>query len=261
MQKEKYVPKYPVQTLSKALDVVEYLKINSNSEGISISELSEKLNMGKSSVHRLLDTLLSYNYVEKSSSGLSYKLGWGIFDAGSIVPEQHSIDNVNVVPYLKNLCNEFNETVNLGVIDNNEIVIIHKIEPNIRLRANVKIGGREPLYTTSLGKVFLSELSEKEIYNYYKNEHIVPFTNKTILTAEKMVEELKISKSKGYALDNEELLEGLRCVAMPIRDYREKVVASISVSGPILRMTDERIENIVKKLKNICFDLSKYLGF
>ena len=260
MKTENYQPKYPVQTLSKSLDIIEYLKSNTSTEGVSISEISEQLNLGKSSVHRILDTLLSYNYVEKSITGMSYKLGWGIFDAGNTVPQQHSINSVVVLTHLKQLCDEFTETINLGVLDGNDVVIVHKVEPNIRLRANVNIGGREPLYSTSLGKIFLCDFTEKQIYAYFNSVPITPLTPSTIIEPIKMIKELSLIKSQGYAIDNEELVDGLRCVAMPIKDYKGTIVAAFSVSGPLSRMTDERIALIVSRLTNVCLDVSKYLG-
>ena len=102
--KTEYVPKYPVQTLGKALDIIEFLKSNTCAEGMSISEISRGLSMAKSGVHRLLDTLMAYGYVEKVENALTtYRLGWGLYDAGSAVPKQHTLNGANYLPLLGKL--------------------------------------------------------------------------------------------------------------------------------------------------------------
>lgn len=261
MENMDYKPKYPVQTLEKALEIIKYFKNNITTEGISISELSEQLNLGKSSVHRILDTLYAYNYVERLNNGSSYKLGWELFDIGNSVPNQHSLSSSNYVPLLEKLCAKYSETINLGILNNEAVVIIYKMEPNIRLKANVQIGGREPLYSTSLGKQFLSEMTDDEIYNYYRTHKIEPFTKNTIITAGKMLKEVQEIRKSGIALDKEEFCEGLTCVSMAIRDFTGKVVASISLSGPSQRLTDDIILQVKFDLNEACEKLSSFMGY
>lgn len=256
-----YQPKYPVQTLGKALDILLYMKDSSSSEGVSIAELSEYLNMGKSTVHRLLDTLLAYNFVEKTYLGSAYKLGWGIFDIGNAVPKQHSLNSSTFYPLLEDLCNKFSETVNLGILNKNTVVILSKIEPNIRIRANVTVGGNEPLYCTSLGKIFLSSFTVQEVKDYFQSIEVHKLTNNTITLLDKMFEETRRVSEKGYAIDNEEFCVGLICVAMPVYDYHGNVVAAISLSGPSERMIQSKIALILPELKAACQQLSGYLGY
>lgn len=261
LENASYKPKYPVQTLGKALDVLRYIKNNATADGVSIAELSEYLNMGKSTVHRLLDTLLAYNFVEKTYTNSFYKLGWGIYDIGSSVPFQHSLTNTNFYPLLEELCNECSETVNFGIMNNNSIVILYKAEPNIKIRANVNIGGNEPLYCTAIGKLFLSSLSVQEVKEYFKHTEIIPYTNNTITTAERMFPELSKISQAGYSIDNEEFYAGLICVAIPVYDYSGKMIAGISISGPSERMVQNKIDLVLPKLMSSCEKLSKYLGY
>lgn len=256
-----YKPKYPVHTLGKALDILAYLKNNISAEGVSIIELSENLDLGKSSVHRMLDTLLAYNFVEKSNNGSSYRLGWGLFDAGNAVPKQHTLNNSNYIHLLEKLCNDVSETINLGIVNHNEVVIIYKIEPNVRIRANVQIGGREPLYATSLGKLFMCNFTHKEIENYYQTHIIKKLTANTIVSADEMILETTKIKSQGFSIDNKELFEDLMCISMPIKDFNGKIVAAISISGPAERLEGSKIEAIRPNLKKVCEELSEYMGF
>ncbi|MEA4841959.1 IclR family transcriptional regulator [Anaerotignum propionicum] len=261
LENSSYKPKYPVQTLGKALDVLIYIKNNASADGVSIAELSEYLNMGKSTVHRLLDTLLAYNFVEKTYANASYKLGWGIYDIGSSVPFQHSLNNTNLSPLLEELCNECSETINFGIMNNNSVVILYKAEPNIKIRANVNIGGNEPLYCTAIGKLFLSFLSVQEVKEYFIHSDITNYTNNTITTAEKMIPELAKIAQNGYSIDNEEFYAGLICVAVPVYDYSGKIVAGISISGPSERMVQKKIDDVLPKLKKSCEKLSLHFGY
>lgn len=256
-----YKPKYPVQTLSNALDILIYLKNTPSANGVSIVELSEALDMGKSSVHRLLDTLLAYDFVEKIHNGSSYKLGWGLYNIGNSVIDQHSLNGSNFYPILDKISKKFSETVNLGITNGNDVIIMSKVEPNVKIRANVVIGGCEPLYCTSLGKLFLSQFSVQEVRDYYKNNKIERFTNNTIVTVEDMFEELVTVKNNGYAIDNEEFSIGLICIAMPICDYTGKIVAAISVSGPSERMGELKRNKILPELKEACAELSLFMGY
>ncbi len=262
MENLEHVPKYPVQTLTKALDIIMYLKGSSSSEGTTITEISNALNMGKSGVHRLLDTLMAYGFVEKAgSASSSYRLGWGLYNAGSAVPKQHTLSSMNYVSVLGNLCGIFNETVNMGVLNNNEAVIIYKIEPEIKLRANMQVGEREPLYSTAVGKLFLSDFKEDELKKYFSTIDFEKFTPNTITDYNQMKKELEKIHEKGYAVDNEEYFEGMICFAMPILDFSGKVAAGISVSGPSRRMTKEKLAEIKKVLGETCKELSIFLGY
>lgn len=255
-----YQPKYPVQTVSKALDILYYLKSNVGTEGISISELSEQLSLGKSNVHRILDTLLAYEFVEKTND-TSYKLGWGIFEFSHAVLKQHALDPVTYAPLLDQLCREFSETVNLGFTSKNESVTLYKSEPNQRIRANVQVGAREPLYCTSLGKLFLSQLTDEMLKEYFEMTPITQYTPNTITSYDALVSELNQIRAQGFSRDNEELCAGMICIGAPIRDYTGKIAYAVSLSGPSERMTEEKQQKILPKLKEVCASLSSFLGY
>ncbi|HIW49172.1 MAG TPA: IclR family transcriptional regulator [Firmicutes bacterium] len=262
MESFEHIPKYPVQTLAKALDILRYLKDNSSTEGVSISEISRALTIGKSGVHRTLDTLMAYGFVEKAgANSTNYLLGWGLFDAGNAVPKQHTLNGANYIPQLEKLCNRFSETVNMGVFNQYETVIICKIEPNIKLRTNTQVGEREPLYATALGKLFLSDFSPEELAEYFANIDASPLAANTITTLAFMQREVAQIRRQGYALDNEEYVDGMICFAMPIRDFTGKTISGISVSGPARRMTPEKLENIKESLAPVCQKLSAFLGY
>lgn len=265
-EKHRYVPKYPVQTLEKALDIIDYLKDHSSLNGTTLNELSKELGMGKSSVHRLLDTLMAYDYVEKTedSGGTTYRLGWGLFHSGSSVPKQHGINNINYVPILEELSNKIQESINLGILNINELesVLICKIEYRHMILVNSQVGDREPLYATGIGKIFLSDMSDDMLEKYFRETELKKFSPNTIVDKDELMKKLDEIRNNGYSMDDEELIPGMRCFAMPIRDYTGKIVSAVSVSGPSDRITDEKINNIIRpNLTDTCSRISRFMGY
>lgn len=261
MENFEHKPKYPVQTLGKALDIINYIKDNPSSEGVSLSEISKALGIGKSGVHRLLDTLMAYNFVEKNNdNSTSYRLGWGLYHAGNAVPKQHILSGSNYISVIEKLCRTFSETVNIGLYNNYETIVIHRIEPNVILRTNTQVGQREPLYCTALGKLFLSQMDDEEILRYIKKIKPTKKTEKTIVDSKAILSEIEQVRKNGYSLDNEEFVDGMICIAMPIKDFMGKIIYGISVSGPSNRMTEEKRRIIMRELQNSCKEISAFLG-
>ena len=260
-QQQSYKPKYPVLTLEKALDVINYFKENTNPEGLSLNEICQALDMKKSSVHRILDTLYAYDYVKKTFSGNRYKLSWALYDIGNSVPKQYSLSANEYLPALNTLCQKYSETFSIGVLDKTEYIVINIVEPNIQLKSTGNIGERRPLYATGAGKLFLSEFPENKIYHFYRENKIESFTKTTLSTPGRMLNELYDIKQCGYAIDNEEHCEGLSCISMPIYDFKGRIVAAISGSGPTQRIMG-KIENGLKDdLREITCKLSVHLGY
>jgi DNA-binding IclR family transcriptional regulator len=205
---------------------------------------------------------MAYDFIEKIN-GVSpaYRLGWGLFNAGNAVPKQHTLNGANYMPLIEKLCNTFLETVNLGILNNYETIIICKMEPAVMLRTNTRVGEREPAYATALGKLFMTNFSEEEIENYFNKTEMQKLAVNTITDREKMRQALEIIQKQDYAIDNEEYVDGMICVAMPIRDFSGNIAAGISVSGPSKRMTNEKVSKIKPLLKDACSEISEFLGF
>lgn len=256
-----HVPKYPVQTLQKAVEILLCIKESDSIEGMTIAELSEKLDMGKSVVHRILDTLYAYRFVEKTEKTGTYRLGWGIYEIAQSVPAQHSLSENIYRKVMERLCNQFQETVNLGIYNNGEVVIICKVEPDRRVRSNIEIGEREPLYATALGKQFLASFTKNKMQEYFTSIKWTKLTEHTIIDLSQMYEELKKVRMQGYSIDNKEYSEDLICIAAPIYDFENKIVAAMSISVPESRYTPSRAEEIIVALKEAAMEVSSFLGY
>lgn len=250
-------PKYPVQTLEKALEVIELLK-NGPNEGMRIKELSDRLDMGKSTVHRILDTLTAYRYVEKTAEGSRYRLSWKLFELGNVVPRQRNFENIDM-KILRDLCEKHKETVNLGIRVNQTLIIISKADPQqVTIKAGLYVGEQEPLHATALGKVLISGLNIRELF---KGRTLEQYTANTITSLEVLEEHLKTVREQGYAIDDEEYSMGLVCIAMPVRNHEGETVAALSISGPAFRFNFNKILNIREELKIACDRLSAHFGY
>ena len=234
-------PKYPVQTVMKAIEIINLLAKEGGSQGLGISEFSKELEMGKSTVHRLLDTLQFYGYIEKDEESSRYRLGWELYKIGQRIPQQNQLFNLSP-NYLMELSRRTQETVNMGILKRGETVLISKIEGSRdALRVSVNPGEYESIHATGIGKALICEMSEAEVRELLNGRELLTvYTAHTIARTEDLLTELRQVRQQGYAVDAEEYCLGLYCIAMPIRDYTEKIIAAVSVSTPTVRMDEEK---------------------
>ncbi|MDW7738850.1 MAG: IclR family transcriptional regulator [Bacillota bacterium] len=256
---EKNTTKYPVHTLEKSLEIIEAMK-EAPAGGIRIVDISKKLNIGKSTIHRILSTLAAYGYVEKCSEGRKYRLGWKLFEIGSLIPRQRNLNNIDMI-ILEELSDKCEATVNLGIRINDKVAIIAKVDPQkIPFKAGPYLGEQEPLHATALGKILISELDDDKIKSIFKSPELVKYTNNTIDSLRKLRDVLARVREQGYAVDQEELCEGISCIAMPIRNYEQNIVAALSVSGPSFRFNFNKIAEIKQDQQNACVEISRFFG-
>ena len=247
-----------IQSIDRALQVLELFSLEKPEWGVT--EISKALNIYKSNVHNVLTTLAEKGFVIKDSKTDKYKLGIKFFELGSIVIKNMDLRKI-AHPYIEELSKEFKETVHLGILDKGRVVSIEREESDTGLCSHIEIGKRTPLHCTAVGKAIMSYLSENEINLIIKEKGLEKFTENTITNKEGLENELKKIREQGYAVDNIEHEEGVRCVAGPIRDYSGKVIASMSISGPAFRINEDNTPNIAKKVKEYCDCISKEMGY
>lgn len=251
--------RYPVKSLIKALHILDVLA--EESSGYGISELSAKLKIGKSTVHRLLATLKEEGYVVIHPANSRYILGSKIAELGQQLSEQHPL--LTFAPrILQSLAREYNETVNLAVLEKTDVVYIAGEEGSEMLRSHFLLGYRAPAHSTALGKVCLSDLPVDEVRLLYKGvRRLTKVSPRTIGTLERLLEELSIVRKLGFSYDNEESGSGVYCIAVPIRDSSGRYIAAISFSAPKPRMTPDRKTILKEALLKASAELSGMLGF
>jgi IclR family transcriptional regulator, KDG regulon repressor len=247
-----------VKSVSRALDIITLVSMKKG--GMGVTEISKQIDINKSSVHRILSTLVQYNYIEQDIESGRYKLGYKFLEMGSKLLE--SIDlREEAKPFLEELENETNEVIHLVVFDQGEVVYIEKLEGNETLRMHSKVGKRAPMHCTSVGKAILAHLPTNVVIDILDRKGMPIHTDKTIRDKDVFIQELKQVKQTGFALDLEENEYGITCIAAPIFDHSRKVIAAVSISGPTLRMQDERLLHLQHKIIQIGKQISARLGF
>jgi len=247
-----------IQSIDRALQVIELFSLEKPEWGVT--EISKNLNIYKSNVYNILTTLVERGFVIKDSKTDKYKLGIKFFELGSVVIKNMDLRKI-AHPHIEKLSKEFNETVHLGVLDKGRVISIEREESGQSLSPRIFIGKRAPLHCTAVGKAIMAYLSEDKVSLIVKEKGLEKYTENTITDREKLEKEFLKIRKQGYAVDNMEHEEGVRCVAGPIRDYTGKVIASMSVSGPAFRINGNNIPNIAKKVKEYCDCISEEMGY
>jgi DNA-binding IclR family transcriptional regulator len=246
-----------VQSVVRALEILELFEKNSE---LSISEISEKMDLSKSTVYGLVNTLTTKGFLEQFDVTKKYKLGIKNFELGNYVKKRMDL-RMEARPYLEDIINKFHETIHIAKHYQGEVVYIDKIEGSDFSIVSSQIGHRAPMYCTGVGKVQLAYLPEEYLERYVFSKPMKKYTKNTIVTKEDFLKELEKVRQNGYAIDDEEIEIGLRCVAVPILGQGSNILAGISVSAPTGRMSDEKVDCISKELKEISKKLSKQMGY
>ncbi len=247
-----------LKSVEKALQILEVFNI-SHSE-LSASELEEMLSLPKVSIYRFLRVLLKKGFIAQNPQTRKYRLGIKVFELGSIVLKDMELRKV-AFPLIEELSKKSGETVHLGVLDGKEAVSIEGAESGYSLRISLPIGKRVCLHSTGIGKAILAFLQDEEIKEIIKEKGLPRFTSNTITNPDLLKKELQAIRAQGYAIDNEENETGIRCVAAPILDSSKHVIASISISGPSIRITNEKIPELADMVIETSREISKALGY
>lgn len=240
--------KNPIQVADRIFAVLERL---ADKGAIGLIELSKELDLNKSTVHRLLNSLIYMGYVKQDEDTLKYELTYKICRVANSLLTQ--VDLIQIAkPYLKELSRKTGETVHLVEREGNMAVYIDKVENSTNaVRLVSKVGKSIPLYCSGVGKAMMAEMKEEKVRDIWEKSDIVAYTDLTITDVDTLLEQLQEVKKKGYAMDDEENEIGVRCVAIAIPDIDGKYRYAISISAPEIRMNDEKVELCVKELKEV----------
>lgn len=246
-----------VQSVDRTLDVLEALATRRGATGIS--ELSQLVGLHVSTVHRLLATLVDRGYVRQDPESSRYHLGSRIFTLSSAA-DLHLDLRLVARPYLERMMRASGETANLVTSSDDEVVYLDQVASMHLVKMFTAPGMRAPLYCTGTGKAMLAfrgaEFAERALARPMKR-----YTPRTIVTRAALEAELAAIRERGYSVDNEEMEDGVRCLAVPVFDRRGECVGALSVSGPTTRMTAERVEKLAPQARQIAAELSRQLGF
>ncbi|MDE2572919.1 MAG: IclR family transcriptional regulator [bacterium] len=246
-----------VQSVDRTLDVLEALATRRSATGIS--ELSHIVGLHVSTVHRLLATLVDRGYVRQDPETARYHLGARIFSLSSAA-EVHLDLRLLGRPYLERLMRATGETSNLVTLADDEICYLDQVESSHLVKMFTQPGTRAPLYCTGSGKVCLAFLADDRRLSLL-SQRMRPRTSHTMVERDQIERELTEIRRLGYGFDNEEMEEGVRCVAAPLFDRRGQVIGALSVSGPTTRMSPEKAQTCIVPLLTVARELSAQLGY
>ena len=249
---------YYIQSIKRAVQILNSFTLKEKE--LSITELSKRLNLHKSTIHRILVTLEDESLVIKNQSTQKYRLGIKLFELGNLVQDQMEI-RAYALPIMKELAQKTEESVDLNILSDGERVSIEKIESPHDVRRIIQLGKSLPLYCGGSGKALLAFLPDEEIDKIIQKEKFIPFGPNTITNPSKLKRHLKEIRKNGHAISFEERVLGSASVAAPILDYKGKVVASLSVSGPTSRFTKKKVPMFISLVKEAAQKISVSLGY
>ncbi len=200
-----------------------------------------------------------HRMVERTGNG-KFRLGLRLFDFGNRAIEQYDLRE-RAQPHLRRLVAETEETAHLCILEAARVIYIDKIEPARSVRMITRIGSSNPVHCTSVGKAIMAFLPEDRAAEIIRRTRFERFTTRTIASADALRTEMEKTRRRGYAVDDEELEEGLRCIAVPLLDAQRLPVAAISVSGPSFRVTAQKLPTIANHLLQCVRGISADMGY
>ncbi|QRV17869.1 IclR family transcriptional regulator [Haloterrigena salifodinae] len=248
--------KHPVRTTEKSLRIIA--ELNQLGEA-RVTTLANELEMGKSAVHNHLSTLEKHGYVVKDSETKTYRLSLKFLDIGGQIRSQRDVYKV-AEPKVEELAEESGELVHLVVEEDGKGVYLCRSKGERAVELDTYIGCRHHMHSTAFGKAILSRLPADRVDAIIDQHGLPQVTPQTITSRGELFEELERTRERGFAVDDEERLEGLRCIAAPIK-FDSDVIGAISVSGPTARIDDDWESNeFVSELQRTVnvIELNKY---
>lgn len=254
------VIKSDTKTIGSVIKAVEVMEELAKSEdGLGVTEISKKLNYGISATYHLLNTLKLCNIIEQDKKTKKYRIGSALFRISGMAKRQNVLVKI-AQPYLDKLREIVDETSNLVILDGSQIAYIAQSESSKLLKMFTQLGAKVPFYCTGAGKVLLT-YQPKEVQDLILTKtNFEKYTKNTLDSKEDLIKEMEAIKKQGYSIDNEEREEGVTCIAAPVFDCNDEVIASVSISGPTYRLKEKQLPRIIKSVKDIAAELSTGLG-
>jgi IclR family acetate operon transcriptional repressor len=246
-----------VQSVDRALSILETLA--EDDEGYRLSDLAVRTGLSASTVHRLLATLESRRFVQFDRAESKWHVGVRSFTVGASFARRRNF-TAQAIPYLRKLRDLTRETANLAVVDDEFIIVLTRMESREIMRSLTKVGGRVPMVTSGVGKAVLATYSDEDVGAVIRHHGMPRLTEKSIVRPSDLFKELATIRKQGFAIDDEEAEMGLRCVAAVVYNALAEPLAAISVSGLTTRVTDARLPEIGRVVREVAAELTAALG-
>lgn len=248
---------YRAQVMSRGFQILDLLA--ESREELGPTALAARLSLHRSTIHRILMVLESHGLVRRSPTRGRYTLGMKLFELGNRAIAHLDLRE-HAEPFLRTLVQETGEDAHICILDGIEMLSIAHAEGPCRVRIPATVGRRTPVHCTSAGKAFIAFQPDAALEELIAQLPLRRYTSRTIVTAAALRAELMRVRRRGFAIDNQEIEEGLRCVGAPVRDHTGHIIASMSVAGPAFRLKNERLPMFVRAVMTGARGLSIELG-
>ena len=247
-----------IASLQRALDILDLFQ-GTRSE-LGNAEIARFLGLDPSTVAGLVSTLRVNNYLDQNPSNRKYRLGLKLAERASVLLEQLDLRKI-ASPYIEDLRDWCDESINLAIRDRQEVVYIERIFGSHSLGIRPELGKRASVHTTALGKAMVAYLPLQEAAQFLEQYKFNPVTRYSIVDLDRFQKELERVRKFGFAIDEEENEIGGRCVAAPIFNHDGYPVAAVSISVPIQRLPREKIPVFGAKVKEAAMAISHSIGY
>jgi DNA-binding IclR family transcriptional regulator len=246
----------PVRAVERALDVL--LCFSRRTPELTMTQIAEQIGIHKSTVHRLLATLEKRRFVERDSATGVYRLGIRLLQMAYLTLEQNDLRRM-ATPFLQRLWEEHRETVHLAVLDDVDVVFVDVIESPQRVKLAAAIGERLPAFATASGKAILACLPDPAVHKILQNG-MPRHTPRTLCLPEALFEDLRLVRERGFAVDEQELEDGINAVASAILDSSGQPIAAVAIAGPAYRLAQERLLQIGPSISATARDITREMS-
>lgn len=246
-----------VQSVDRAMAILEVL--GDEEEGCRLSDIARSTGLSVSTVHRLLTTLEQRRFVQFNRSDNLWHVGRGAFAVGSAFTRQRNFV-APALPILRRLRDQTRETANLGIIEDGEVVVLTQVESREIMRAITRVGGRAPVASSGMGKAILAAYRDADVDAMIARHGLRRSTQKSITDPARFRADIAAIRQRGYSLDDEEYVMGLRCVASVVYGTEAEPVCAVSISGLSVRVTDDRVTELGRIVSEAASELTHALG-
>jgi DNA-binding IclR family transcriptional regulator len=246
-----------MKSLEKTIDILDYL--SDVKRDVGVTELSLKLDLPKSTVHRILKVLLRHSIVEQEKDTSRYRMGLRLLKYSNSLLRSFDLRQI-AKPILEKVCNETGETTFLTIWKNDQGFCIDSIFSSQNISLFVEIGRKMPFHCTAGSKIILANQPIEDIKRIISQEPLLRYTPNTIVDPKKLMDHLLEIKDKNYAICEEELQEGIKAVAAPIKNIKGKTIASITITG-LAQKLNSNMERLIKIVTDAATEISKRLGY
>lgn len=226
---------------------------------VTPTEVNERLGLPKPTIHRLFTTLENEGFIQREIDGRGYSPGRRMRKMSTGILSSLRIRTARIA-ILSKLAEEIGETSNIAIPDRDAMVYLDRVETKWPLRIQLPVGTRVPFYCTASGKMYLSSLDRRHLRNYALSAQLDPHTKRTITDPEALIDEAIQARERGYSTDNEEFMEDMIAVAVPILEGNGRMVSTLSFHAPVQRLAMPDAIGHVERLKTAARRLSELLS-